>query len=163
MTENGLFVSSFLEVEKGWIDYNNHLNMGYYTVVFDRASDELWDWIGFGERYVAETNHTTFAAEFNVRYLREVKLGDRLYSRIRIIDHDEKRFHTFQELYHEDGWLSATGEGLTLHVDLGGPKVAPMPEHIHARIRAMAEANAKLPPPEGVGRSVGLRRKVTSG
>ncbi|KRS19232.1 thioesterase family protein [Roseovarius indicus] len=163
MTENGLFVSSFLEVEKGWIDYNNHLNMGYYTVVFDRASDELWDWIGFGERYVAETNHTTFAAEFHVRYLREVKLGDRLYSRIRIIDHDEKRFHTFQELYHEDGWLSATGEGLTLHVDLGGPKVAPMPENIQSRIRAMAEANAKLPPPEGLGRSVGLRRKVTSG
>ena len=32
-------------------------------------------------------------------------------------------FHTFQELYHEDGWISATGEGLTLHVDLTGPKI----------------------------------------
>jgi len=163
MTDTGPFVSSLLEIEKGWIDYNNHLNMGYYTVVFDRASDQLWDWLGFGAHYVAETNHTTFAAEFHVRYLREVKLGDRLYSRIRILDHDEKRFHTFQELYHEDGWLSATGEGLTLHVDLGGPKVAPMPEPIQHRLAELARAHAKLPAPKGVGSRIGIRRKAASG
>ena len=75
------FRSSLHRVEEGWIDYNGHMNMGYYTGGFDRASDELWDWIGFGERYVAETNHTTFAAEFHVRYLREVQLGDRLSTR----------------------------------------------------------------------------------
>ena len=92
-----------------------------------------------------------------------VKLGDRLYSRIRILDHDEKRFHTFQELYHEDGWLSATGEGLTLHVDLGGPKVAPMPEHIQHRLAELARAHARLPAPEGVGSRIGIRRKAASG
>jgi acyl-CoA thioester hydrolase len=88
-----------------------------------------------------------------------VKLGDKLYSTIWIIDHDEKRFHTFQELYHQDGWLSATGEGLTLHVNLAGPKVAPMPEDILGRIEAMAEAHGAPERPEGIGRKIGIRRK----
>jgi len=153
------FRSSFLEIEAGWIDYNNHLNMGYYPVLFDRAADELWARLGFGPAYVAATNHTTFSAEFHVRYLKEVKLGDKLWSTIWIIDHDEKRFHTFQELYHEDGWLSATGEGLTLHVNLEGPKVAPMPAAIQARLKALAEAHARLPRPDGVGRRIGIAHK----
>jgi len=161
MTDNQPFVSSFLEIEKGWIDYNNHLNMGYYPVLFDRAADELWGQLGFGPHYVSNTNHTTFSAEFHVRYIKEVKLGDRLYSTIRIIDYDEKRFHTFQELFHEDGWLSATGEGLTLHVNLSGPKVAPMPDAIQGRLKALADAHRQLPQPEGVGRSIGIKRKTT--
>lgn len=159
MTETAPFRSSFLAIEAGWIDYNNHLNMGYYPVLFDRAVDELWARLGFGPAYVAATNHTTFSAEFHLRYLREVRLGDKLYSTVWIVDHDEKRFHTFQELYHEDGWLSATGEGLTLHVDLDGPRVAPMPVAIRDRIAALRAAHAKLPRPGGIGRRIGIARK----
>ena len=154
------FLSSWLSIERDWIDYNNHLNMGYYTVLFDRAADEVFEQFGFGRDYISRTNHTTFSAEFHLRYLREVKLGDRLRSTFYLIDYDEKRFHTFQELYHEDGWISATGEGLTLHVNLDGPKVAPMPDDILGRIKTMAEAHAKLPRPDGVGRQIGIRRKA---
>ncbi len=158
----GLFLSDYFKIKPDWIDYNNHLNMGYYPVIFDLASDQVFDTFGFGPDYIATTNHTTFSAEFHVRYLKEVKLGDRVRSSFWIIDHDEKRFHTFQELYHEDGWLAATGEGLTLHVDLSGekPKVAPMRDPVLGRIRAMAAANAAMPQPEGVGRKIGIRRKV---
>jgi len=159
MSETGVFMSSFLEIEEAWIDYNDHLNMGYYTVLFDRAADELWARIGFGPDYVAATNHTTFSAEFHVRYLREVKLGERVRSSIRVIDHDAKRFHTFQEMFRDDGVLVATGEGLTLHVDLEGPKVAPMPGDIHARIAALTARDAARPMPEGVGRRIGIPRK----
>lgn len=161
MTENGPFMSSLFEIEPGWIDYNDHLNMGYYTVLFDRAADELWARIGFGADYLRKTNRTTFAAEFHVRYLREVKLADRVRCAIRIIDHDEKGFHTFQQMFRDDGTLVATGEGLSLHVDLAGPKVMPMPEAIHARIAAQATRDADLPRPEGVGRRIGIRRGGT--
>ena len=37
------FVSSVMRVEPGWIDYNGHLNMAYYHVLFDRAVDEAVD------------------------------------------------------------------------------------------------------------------------
>ncbi|SLN47975.1 L-carnitine dehydrogenase [Roseovarius litorisediminis] len=158
MTENTPFISTLLEIEPGWIDYNNHLNMGYYTVLFDRAADQVFEGFGFGPDYIAAHNHTTFAAEFHVRYLRELKLGDRVRSSFRIIDHDEKRFHTFQELFHEDGWLAATGECMTLHVNLDGPRVAAMPDFILTRVRAMAASDARLPLPEGVGGKIGIRR-----
>ena len=37
------FVSSVMRVEPGWIDYNGHLNMAYYNVLFDRAVDEVYE------------------------------------------------------------------------------------------------------------------------
>ncbi len=160
MPQPAPFMSSFLEIETGWIDFNNHLNMGYYTVLFDRAADQAFETFGLGPDYVARQNHSTFSAEFHIRYLRELKLGDRVRSSFWLIEHDAKKFHSFQELYHQDGWLAATGEGLTLHVDLSGPKVVPMPDDIHARVAAMAAEHAQLPRPEGVGAKIDLRRKA---
>ena len=158
MTKPAPFLSSVQTIEPGWIDYNDHLNMGYYTVMFDRAADEAYEQLGFGPDYRAATGCTTFAAEFHVCYLRELKLGDRVRCRFWLIDHDEKRFHTFQEMVHEDGWVAATGEGMSLHVDLTGPKVAAMPDDIHAAVARMAKEHAQLPRPAAVGRAIGIRR-----
>lgn len=158
MSDPALFLSSFQTVEAGWIDYNDHMNMGYYTVLFDRAADEAYEALGLGPDYRAQSGHTTFAAEFHVCYLKELKLGDRVRCAFRIVDHDAKRFHTFQELIHEDGSVVATGEGMALHVDLSGPKVAPMPEAILDRVRRMAETHARVPRPKQVGRAIGIRR-----
>ena len=154
------FMSSFHNVEEGWIDFNGHMNMGYYTVLFDRCADEAFAEMGFGPDYVKTRGHSTFSAEFHIRYLREIKLGDRVRSTFHLLDHDEKRFHSFQKLYHQDGWLAATGEGMTLHVDLSGPRVAAMPDDILTRVRAMAETHAALPVPDGVGHKIGIRRKA---
>lgn len=159
MTRSAPFYSSWFEIEKEWIDYNDHLNMGYYPVIFDRASDEVFSQFGFGPDYIAATNQTTFSLEFHVRYLKEVKLGERVRSSFHVIDHDTKRFHSFQELFNEDGVLCATGEGLTIHVTLDGPKVTPMPEDILARVAAMAAEHGKLERPKGVGSRIGIRRK----
>jgi acyl-CoA thioester hydrolase len=153
------FISRWIDVRPDWIDYNNHLNMAYYSVIFDLTCDDLWDWIGFGTEYIANRNHTTFAVEFHIRYLRELKLGDRVRSLIYMVDHDDKRFHIFQELYHEDGWLAATGEGMTLHVNLAGPHVAPMQDPILSNINALYTAHATLPRPDGIGQKIGIRRK----
>lgn len=155
----GRFQSRLLDIEPGWIDYNGHLNMAYYSVLFDRACDDLWDQIGFGTDYIAATNHTTFMAEFHIRYLRELKLGDRVRSDVTIVDYDEKRFHLFQQLYHQDGWLAATGEAMTLHVDLAGPNVSPMKDPILGRIAAFYQAHSALPKPDGLGGQVGIKRK----
>lgn len=153
------FYSAFHPVEEGWIDYNGHLNMGYYAVLFDRCADEAFEEMGFGPDYRATRNLTTFSAEFHIRYLREVKLGDRVRSSFYLLDHDEKRFHSFQQLYHEDGWIAATGEGLTLHVDLSGPRVVQMPDDVSQRVSAMATEHSRLPRPDGVGAQIGISRR----
>jgi len=70
------FLSSVMQIEPAWIDYNGHLNMAYYNVMFDRAIDELWLKLGIGPGYMRERQGSTFTAECHVRYLREICLGD---------------------------------------------------------------------------------------
>ncbi|MEL7258814.1 MAG: thioesterase family protein [Pseudomonadota bacterium] len=159
MSDPTPFMSTLHTIEPDWIDYNNHLNMGYYTVLFDRGADEAYAALGFGPDYAEERGLTTYTAEFHIRYLRELKLGDKVRIAFRIVDHDEKRFHSYQEMYHEDGWKAATGESMVLHVDMTGPKVAPMPEDILNNVTAMALAQSDLPRPEELSAAISLQRK----
>lgn len=152
------FRSSEMKVLPEWIDFNGHLNMAYYNVLFDQGVDQAYGDIGLGPEY-QRTGCTTYVAEFHVCYLRELHEGDRVYTTFQLLDHDEKRFHSFQELWHVDGWLAATAEGLTLHVDQSGPRVAPMPDHILTRLDAMRQNHAKLPTPAQAGRRISIRRK----
>jgi acyl-CoA thioester hydrolase len=154
------FVSSVMRVEPGWIDYNGHLNMAYYNVLFDRAVDEAFDLLGCGLAYLKATNHSTFTAEAHVRYLRELQSGDPVRVTFQLLDYDAKRIHYFEELRHaEDGWLSATSENMTLHVDMAARKTAPFPDAIIARLARMKAAHARLPLPEGAGRRVAMPGK----
>src|SRR5215475_13015687 len=154
------FLSSVMQIEPQWIDYNGHLNMAYYNVMLDRAIDELWLRLGIGPAYMRERHGSTFTAECHVRYLREIHLGDAVQISILLVAADEKRLHTFEEMRHAtEGWLSATSENMTMHIDMTARKVAPFPPDIRARIRAVADAHAAIPLPEGIGRKVGMPTK----
>jgi len=149
------FVSSLMRVEPQWIDYNGHLNMAYYNVLFDRAVDEAYELIGIGLDYLKRANHSTFTAEAHVRYLRELKEGDPVRVTFQLLDYDAKRIHYFEQLLHaEEGWLSATSENMTLHVDMAAKKVAPFPDSILRTLERMKAAHAGLPRPEGAGRGI---------
>ena len=151
------FLSSVMQIEPQWIDYNGHLNMAYYNVMFDRAIDELWLVLGIGPAYKKARNFSTFTAECHVRYLREVHLGDPLQISVYLLAADEKRLHTFEELRHAcEGWLSATSENMTVHIDMSVRKVAPFPPDIRARIAAVADHHAAAPRPEGTGRKIAM-------
>lgn len=152
--------SRLMSVEPQWIDYNGHLNMAYYNVLFDRGADDLFAEFGFGPDYAARERHTTFSAEFHVCYLRELHEGDQVYVTSQLLDFDEKRFHFYQELYHADGWLSATGEGLGLHIDMSGPRVAPMSEKVQEKLDALLKVHSALPWPERAGRKIGIPKRT---
>jgi acyl-CoA thioester hydrolase len=152
-----VFKSSIMQIEPQWIDYNGHLNMAYYHVMFDRAVDELWLQIGIGPGYLKERNNSSFAAECHVRYIREIHLGDPVQVSVLVVAADEKRIHTFQELRHAtEGWLSATSENMSLHMDMTARKVAAFPPDILANVRALAAAHSGLERPEGIGRSIAM-------
>ncbi|SDN43907.1 acyl-CoA thioester hydrolase [Lutimaribacter pacificus] len=153
------FKSSPMTVVPEWIDYNGHMNMAYYNVLFDRCADEAYSLMGFGPDYIRARSMTTYTAEFHVCYVRELHEGHRTYATFQMLDFDEKRFHYYQELYHEDGWLAATAEALALHIDMTGPRVAPMPPDTHERVAALYESHRSLPRPERAGRAIGIRRK----
>lgn len=151
------FISTPMTIEPAWTDYNGHMNMAYYNVLFDRCADQAFDVLGIGAAYARDRKLTVYTAEIHVRYVRELHEGESVTVSFQIIDHDAKRIHAWQEVRHSDGWLAATAEVLFLHVDMSGPKVAPFPADIAISIEAMASAHAKLPRPEGVGRSIGIK------
>ncbi|MGC1358724.1 MAG: thioesterase family protein [Xanthobacteraceae bacterium] len=154
------FVSSVMRVEPAWIDYNGHLNMAYYNVLFDRCVDEAYELIGCGLVYLEQTRHSTFTAEVHVRYLRELHEGDPVRATFQLLDYDAKRIHYFQELRHaEEGCLSATSENMTLHVDMTAKKTAPFPDFIVAQLARMKAAHAHLPVPDGAGRRIAIPGK----
>lgn len=154
------FVSSLMRAEPQWIDYNGHLNMAYYNVLFDRAVDEVYDLIGLGPEYLKNHGHSTMVAEMHVRYLREVSEKDPLRVTVQLLAYDAKRIHLFEQLVHAtENWVSATCETMTLHVDMTAKKVAPFPDSIMRLIERMKVAHAGLPAPDGAGRNVAMPKR----
>jgi acyl-CoA thioester hydrolase len=148
-----------LAVRPEWIDYNGHTNMAYYVVMFDQATDVLFDTLGIGEAYRREAAHSMYALESHVTYARETKLGDRVRILCQLIDADAKRLHFFLRMaMAESGDPVATFEMVVLHVDLAGPRAAPFPAAIQAGIDTMLAQHRLLPVPPELGRKVGLRR-----
>ncbi len=146
-------------VEEDWIDYNGHLNMAYYHVLFDRCVDAAFATVGLGPDYVKICDASFFTAEVHVCYLRELGAGDEVEVTLQLLDFDEKRVHFFQELvHHDEGWLSATSEQMCLHVDMNAKKVSPFPASILTRLQAMKQAHAPLPRSRQLGRVIGIRR-----
>jgi acyl-CoA thioester hydrolase len=159
------FVSSTMRVEPGWIDYNGHMNMAYYHVLFDRALEEALACLGLGEAYRFSADASTFTAECHVRYLRELTAGEPARVTVQLVGHDEKRIHFYSELRHaRDLWLSATSETMNVHVGLRERKVSPFPTEVLDALAVMKAAHGRLPAPEHLGRSIAMRtRRLETG
>ena len=154
------FVSSAMRVEPQWIDYNGHLNMAYYHVLFDRAVDEVFSLVGLTRDYFETRHASTFAAECHILYKRELTEGDTVRITAQLIAFDDKRLHYYLEMRHaNEGWLAATSENLSLHVDMISRKVTPFPADIFANIALMKAAHSMMPLPATIGRIIGMPRK----
>ena len=138
-----------------WIDYNGHMNVAYYVLAFDYATDAFFDHLGIGRDYKEAASNSTFAVEMNVSYVREVHEGDPLSFRSWLLGHDHKRLHYYHEMYHADeGWLAAGCELMSLHIDMSIRRTAPFPGHIMEKLGKVAAAHAAVPAPSRVGRKI---------
>ncbi|PZW49105.1 acyl-CoA thioester hydrolase [Humitalea rosea] len=111
-----------------WVDHYGHMNLAYYLLAFDRATDTLWPTIGLGAGLRAQ-GLGTFAAETWVGYQREVTEGMELAFSSEVLGFDDKRLLIRHLMFHaEEGWLAAENEVLFLCVDLVARKVGRWPE-----------------------------------
>ncbi len=144
-------------VRPEWIDYNGHMNLAYYVLAFDYATDDFLDYLGLTAAFREQHDASTFAAEIHVSYLREVHAGDGLRFTTQLIDYDAKRLHYFHRMYHAaEGWLAATNELVSLYMDMHERRVAAMPEAILARVARVMRAHGALPAPEQLGRRIAI-------
>ncbi|WP_420405991.1 thioesterase family protein [Nisaea sp.] len=157
---NKCFASGELTVPTEWTDYNGHMNVGYYVVAFDKASDAVLDHLGIGESYRRTEEASVFVLEAHVTYDREVLPGDRLRFTTQVLDHDSKRMHLFHRMYHAgEGYLAATNELMIMHMDLETRRPAPFPAASLARIADLQELHDMLPRPGAAGHAIGIRRR----
>lgn len=144
-------------VRPEWIDSNGHMNLAYYVVVFDLATDALYTALNIGDAYRADTGYSCFTAETHTLYEREVHLGDKLRVRAWLLAADTKRVHYFHEMFHlESGERAAAQELMALHIDMRIRRVAAMPPGTHAALRAAVRDYAPATLPKGAGRKIAL-------
>jgi len=140
-----------------WIDYNGHMNVAYYVLVFDRGTDALLDYLGMDNAYRARTGCSTYVLESHITYERELKEGDAYRVTSQLLDFDAKRLHYFEHLYQEpEGTLAATTEIMLMHMDVTTVRSMPMPESVRDRVASVMEAHIRLPRPTQVGRVIGI-------
>ena len=112
-------------IKKEWIDYNNHMNMAYYVLVFDDVWEIVLKKFKMGEDSAKLTHMSTMVVETHTTYNNEVKLGDEVEINLTFFDHDKKRLHFKMEMIEKSSKkLSATLEMLSLYIDLSKRKVS---------------------------------------
>lgn len=149
-------------VRPEWIDYNGHMNVAYYVLAFDHATETLFERLGIGEDYVRAKKCSLFVVDMHVTYEQELVAGDRVRFETQILGHDRRRLHLFHRMIRDaDGVLAATTEVLTVHVDMDLRRAAPFPDDVRARIATLADAHACLPQPSQAGRTIALGRGQT--
>ena len=121
-------MSEFLKtykIVKDWVDYNNHLNMAYYVLIFDKAWEVMLEKFQMGETSAKKTNKSTMVVETHTTYNNEVKENKDVDVFLTYFDHDKKRLHYKLEMIEKSTQkLSATIEMISLYVDLKERRVA---------------------------------------
>ena len=127
-----IFLSSH-KVIKDWIDYNNHMNVSYYLLMFDQYGAETLNTIfKMGEHSAKTTGMSTMVVETHITYDRELKLDDEVDINLTFFDHDKKRLQYKMEMVHKvDKYLASTIEVLALYVNLNTRKVSEFEEEKH--------------------------------
>ena len=111
-------------IKKEWTDYNNHMNMAYYVMVFDQTWENMLEKFMMGENSAKTIKRSTMVVETHTTYNNEVKQGEEVEINITFFDHDKKRLHFKLEMIETTSRkLSATLESLSLYVDLDKRKV----------------------------------------
>ena len=123
-----MLLKSF-SIKQEWVDYNDHMNMAYYVLIFDQALEVALEKFNMGESAAKDLNRSTMVVETNTKYLSEVKQGDEIDINMTYFDHDKKRLHLKMEMIEKSKKkTSATIEWISLYIDLNQRKVTEFEE-----------------------------------
>jgi len=116
---------STTKIINNWTDYNGHMNLAFYILVFDKGAEKILSKFKMGEQSAKTTKKSTMAVESHTTYNNEVKENEEVDIYLSYFDHDKKRLHYKLEMYDKSkNILSATTEVLSLYMDLNIRKVA---------------------------------------
>ena len=147
-------------VRPEWIDSNGHMNLAYYVVIFDLATDAFYNALQIGDAYRQASGNSCFTVETHTLYESELHLGDSVVVRSWLLGADSKRLHYFHEMFRaERDERSAAQELLALHIDMGIRRAAAFPARQAAALQGAVKEFAPQTAPRGVGRRIALPGK----
>ncbi|MEM7280747.1 MAG: thioesterase family protein [Pseudomonadota bacterium] len=151
---------TYVTVKPEWIDHNGHMNVAYYVLAFDLATDSVYEHWGLGMDYPQRENCSTFTLGMNVDYHQETFEGQSLRIVTQLADYDEKRVHYIHAMYHgETDELCATNECLAMNIDLNTRRGAPFPADVTRTLKDVHALHGSLVMLSNFGRKLGIRRK----
>ncbi len=148
------------DVKTEWIDYNGHMNMGYYLVAFDQvATDSFYDHLGIGVEHKQSVGKSTFSLAANIDFIGELMEGDPMRFTTQLVDYDHKRLHFMHCLYHAtEGYLAATNENLGMYIDMSTRRSTSFTDEQMTRFAQELELGKRQGSPERLARTLGIRR-----
>jgi acyl-CoA thioester hydrolase len=132
------------------------MNLAYYVLAFDQATDNFYDSLQIGLDYRAKESSSMFTLGINVDYMRELFEGDEIRITTQLLACDNKRMRYIHHMYQgTDPGVVAINECLAVHVDMNRRKSCPFPETTRRRIDSKLSKHLELAVPEHAGRILG--------
>ena len=129
-------------IKKEWTDYNKHMNVAYYVLVFDESWEVMLQKFKMGEDSAKTTGMSTMVVETYITYNNEVKEGEEVEVYLTYFDHDKKRLHLKMEMISQKtNKLSASMEWISLYIDLSKRKVTEFEEEKVKLMKDFIEEN----------------------
>lgn len=117
-------------------DINGHMNVRHYLGIASEGLDESLTEVGIPQVW-ATSGHAMFSAEHHLTYLSELRTGDRISVRVRLVGRSDRAAHVVVYLLDESHEkVSAVMEEIFLHMDLETRKTADWPEDVAAALDA---------------------------
>ncbi|ASP49760.1 thioesterase family protein [Cognaticolwellia beringensis] len=143
------------KVPADWVDFNGHMNTKYYGLVIYDAHIDFTEHLDLGERYRYANNCSKALVESHCIFERELCEHDEIEVISWLLSVDEKRLHTFHEIYCTNkGYRAAAGEHLDVHIDIETRRVSPFPNDVLQRLQSIEKEYAKFPRPDKIGSTI---------
>lgn len=150
-----------ITIKPEWIDHNGHLNVAYFVLAFDFATDAVYEEWSIGFTYQEHTGCSLFTLGMDVDYHKELFADEQVEVKTQLLDWDHKRIHYFHTMFHVDtGELAATNECLAMNIDLGRKKSAAFPAEVQQLLAKIHGQHASLQLPRNCGRRLAIERKT---
>jgi len=130
-------------IPESYLDSMGHMNVMWYTHLFGKATCGLFKLLGMDDAYFRASGAGSFALAQFFRYRKEVRVGEHVTLRSRLLGRSDKQFHVISFMTKEGGQLAATGEFLAAHIDMQTRRTSPFAPHILQNLdRLLAEHSA---------------------
>jgi acyl-CoA thioester hydrolase len=131
-------------IPEDYLDIMGHMNIRWYIAMFDEAMWKFFASFGMDAEYYKRENAGGFALKHFIQYFAEVRVGETVAVRSRLIGRSAKRIHFIHFMVNEStNKLTATMEVLGTHADMEIRRTAPFPTELADLIDSkIAEYNA---------------------